>query len=287
MPAHSAEALARFDAYLDAKSISPRTRRMYRYELICLWTDFLFDRGHGFAEMTEAEVDAYLSGLPRNGSKRGDAIRSLKSFYGWATGRLRPDNPTLHLKVPRPSLEPAPALSEAELRSLLRAAFRREPRRGWAILLCYATASRVGALVNVRASDIDLDAGLVRFRVTKGSRPYDVPLSRMSRVAAEHLIAADGQGTLLGVGSERFRQWLEMASREAGIRKVNPHLLRHTFLTRLAHAGNTDPDVVRRVANWADLSQYPRYVRPNERKMRRAMDEASSLRYEDGPEDAA
>ncbi|MGQ0670453.1 MAG: tyrosine-type recombinase/integrase [Actinomycetota bacterium] len=264
------EALRRFDDYLVVLGRSVRTRHTYRYQLVLLWCDFLFSRGLEIETLTEDDLVDYLGGLARNGRSRVDATKALRALFAWAEGRLRSDNPMSHLRTPRPKSRPAPDLPDAELRALMRAAFRRERRRGWAIMLCYATGARVGSLAALRPGDIELDGDArVTFRVTKGDRPYSVPLGHMGRIAAEHLLELR-LPTLIGVGPTRFGQWVETAEQTAGIRHVWPHLLRHAFSHRVGRS--TDPETWRRLMNHADLSQWARYNVTSDERLRAAVE---------------
>ena len=273
--------LHRFDRHLDVLGRSDSTRRQYRYELLCWWVDYLHRAELEVADVHSVDIEEYVGGLPRNGSKRGDALRALRAFCAWAHAEGEIDrNPVAHIPVPRPKVPPAPDLSGDELRRLLRAAFRRERRRGWAILLCYVTGARVGSLVAVRPADVHLgpDARLDLLEA-KGGKPYSVPLERAGVIAARHLsdlarrqrsgaIRAE-DCRIIGVGAERFRQWVHAAEQEAGLGRIWPHLLRHAASTRVARS--SDPETWRRFMNHADLSQWARYVAGTDERVRRAV----------------
>lgn len=262
--------LRRFDRHLDVLGRADTTRRKYHYELVCWWTDYLFPGELEVADVRSGHVEEYLGGLPRQGSKRGDALRALRAFFAWAVVEGEVDrDPAAHIPIPRPKVAPAPDLSDGDLRRLLRAAFRREPRRGWAILLCYVTGARVGSLVAARLCDVHLgeDARLDLLEA-KGGKPYSVPLERAGVIAAGHLLPSTN-GRLIGVGAERFRQWVHAAEQEAGLGRVWPHLLRHAASTRVARS--SDPETWRRFMNHADLSQWARYVAGTDERVRRAV----------------
>jgi integrase len=120
---------------------------------------------------------------------------------------------------------------------------------------------------------------------TKGGKPYSVPLERAGVVAAGHLLdrlrrggsseasedASVGERPpyLIGVGAERFRQWVHAAEQEAGLGRVWPHLLRHAASTRVARS--SDPETWRRFMNHADLSQWARYVAGTDERVRAAV----------------
>jgi integrase len=185
--------LRRFDRHLDVLGRADTTRRKYRYELVRWWTDYLFPSEVEVVDVRPGHVEEYLGQLPRQGSKRGDAIRALRAFFAWAVVEGEVDrDPAAHIPIPRPRTGPAPDLSDDDLRRLLRAAFRREPRRGWAILLCYVTGARVGSLVKVRPSDVHLGPDArIDLLEAKGGKPYSVPLERAGVIAAGHLFASE------------------------------------------------------------------------------------------------
>ena len=271
--------LHRFDRHLDVLGRSDATRRHYRYELLRWWTDYLFPGELEPADVRAGHVEEYLGGLPRNGSKRGDAIRALRAFFAWAVVEGEVDrDPVVHVPIPRPKVAPAPDLSDDDLRRLLRAAFRRERRRGWAILLCYVTGARVGSLVAARPCDVHLGADArLDLLEAKGGKPYSVPLERAGVIAATHILDSrilNVGDRLLGVGAERFRQWVHAAEQEAGLGRVWPHLLRHAASTRVARS--TDPETWRRFMNHADLSQWTRYVAGTDERVRRALPSVGS-----------
>lgn len=266
--------LRRFDRHLDVLGRADATRRQYRYELTCWWIDYLFPAELDLADVRTRHVEEYLGRLPRNGSKRGDATRALRALCAWAHAEGEIDrNPIANIPVPRPKAAPAPDLSDADLRRLLRAAFRREPRRGWAILLCYVTGARVGSLVKVRPCDVHLGPNArLDLLETKGGKPYSVPLERAGVIAAHHLLhprVLHPSNRLIGVGAERFRQWVHAAEQEAGLGRVWPHLLRHAASTRVARS--TDPETWRRFMNHSDLSQWTRYVAGTDDRVRAAV----------------
>jgi integrase/recombinase XerD len=285
--------LRRFDRHLDVVGRSDATRRHYRYELLRWWTDYLFPGELEVADIRPGHVEEYVAELPRQGSKRGDAIRALRAFFTWAVVEGEVDrDPAVHIPIPRPKVPPAPDLSDKDLRKLLSAAFRRERRRGWAILLMYVTGARVGSLVAARPCDVHLGADArLDLLEAKGGKPYSVPLERAGVIAAGHLAtmasvrdrersAYSGRGsprspgdvggaTIIGVGAERFRQWVHAAEQEAGLGRVWPHLLRHAASTRVARS--SDPETWRRFMNHADLSQWARYVAGTDERVRAAV----------------
>lgn len=259
-----ARALRRYVEYLEVTGASERTSREYRRGVVNFFADTQVDP----LLATEGELAAYVAAIPARGHKRGSATRALRSFYSWAAGRERTDNPATDLHTPRPKDRPVPNISDGDLRRLLSAAFQREPRRGWAMLLCLCTGARSGSLAGIRREHVDLPLATLYFAVAKNDDPYEIELSRPAWFAAAHLLEL-GHDPLLGVGAARFRQWVHEAERYAGLGRVWPHLLRHAFATRVAR--QTDPKTWARTMNHKDLSQYDRYVKTDRSRVREAV----------------
>lgn len=233
-------------------------------------------------DVTEDMVIDYLASMSERGGAQRMALKSIRSFYGWAVPRDRlPHNPVERLKLKPPKYGPAPSLTRGELDALFSAAGSVDPRARWAIQFCYATGARVESLVNVMPDDVDLDSNKVTFRVAKNSDPYSVPLGSKAQEAAEQLLNLQGYrprrgnhcGTLIGVGANRFRGWLKEAADKAGIEKrVHPHLLRHTFATRIAESPDSSVRDFIELMNHKDPSQFRRYAQANQKSLREAVE---------------
>jgi integrase/recombinase XerD len=265
-----ADALRRFDGYLSVIGRSDKTRAKYRYYLLRFMADTMTDLG----DATEDSIVDYVAGMPRNGSGRADTLRALRSFYTWAEDRGLSSNPAKRLKVPRKRYGPAPALDPDELTRLVIAAAWRDPRRAWAILFVYGTGCRLGSACEVRPEDVR--GSTVHFRVTKGDRPYSVPLGHVAKVAAQELasnayvVRTLKTDTLLGCVPGTFWMWVNRAAKDAGLRAW-PHLLRHTTATRMVEEGVAF-DVVAGLLGHADLSMLPRYVHTSDERKRAAVE---------------
>lgn len=250
-------------AWLEATDHRAKTIRDYRYWLLRFAADTLIDPW----DASEDDIVGYLAALPQQGMSRRCLLRAFKSAWSWGEPRFG-RNPTARLHLRRPPMPPGPHLGTTELRALIRAAFRRERRRGWAILLMASTGMRIGSLIEFRAQDVD--GSFAWLQEAKGGRSYEVALNRAARIAVRHL-AAEAYPTLIGVGAEGFRRWLRQAALDAGLeRRVHPHLLRHTFATALGRV--TDPRTWQAAMGHADLSQYPRYVHTDRERVLRAVE---------------
>jgi integrase/recombinase XerD len=285
-------ALAIFDVILAWQSYlevtdraGENTRRQYRRIVVNYVADIAADPAWGGPrdplQVSEDDLVSWLAHYtPAQGGTRGQAIRALRSLYRYASDReIIGTDPSRHLRAARPKYGPAPSLSAEEIDHILRAAERIDPRARWAIQLQYATGCRIGSLVEVMPTDVRVSStGLtVIFRQAKFDRPYEVPLGPMGTQAVERLIAlADylapktthRRPTLLGVGENRYRQWLKAAAEQAEV-KAWSHLLRHSAATVWA-ANGVDTRTIMELANWETPAMLRRYAARSDENMRAA-----------------
>lgn len=154
-----------------------------------------------------------------------------------------------------------------------------EPLRSMILVGIYAGLRLVSEALTLRWVDVDLTRGLltVQGAYAKSGRPRTIPLNTTLRAAlarfrqaapagAEWVFAhRDGSpyrriGTTFGVLCER-----------AGLADVTPHVLRHTFASRLAMAG-VDVRTIQELGGWRSLKMVERYTHqsPTQGRGRRA-----------------
>ena len=116
--------------------------------------------------------------------------------------------------------------------------------QAWFYLLAH-TAIRVGELLNLRLSDIDLCKRAVRIRAGKGNRDRIVPLSNQTVAAIElylpvretaetdHLLIHHNAPVKRHLIYRRLRNWGE----QVDIVPLSPHRLGHTLATFLINQG--------------------------------------------------
>ena len=269
------ELIAEWQAFLDASgAVKAETRRNYRRTI----TNFLADILKPLTDVTEADVVGYIAHMASKGPMRGLTLRAFHSFYKWAEERDICPSPVKHLKIPRDKYGPAAYLSDADLARLLTAADEVDPRARWAFQLMYATGARLASLCAVTPEDIQ--DGLIYFRETKHDKPYTVPLGSKGQEAVEHLIGlldykprqvGSRQRTLVGVGPGAVWEWTNLAAKAIGVR-VYPHLLRHTFATKLARNPAVSQVEWVELMNHRDGSQLRRYASASAEGLRSAVE---------------
>jgi len=173
------------------------------------------------------------------------------------------------------------ALPEPELRRLLRSIEATGNRRDRAIVALMAFAGlRVGEVAALEVQDVTLTArtGVVRVRRGKGDVERSVALPAEARAAlgAWHSERSDAGAPLFAgpTGAALTVRALHRAVASQGARaglSVTPHVLRHTFVTRLVRRG-VDLPLVAELAGHRSLETTRRYARPTDHDRQRAVE---------------
>jgi integrase len=105
-------------------------------------------------------------------------------------------------------------------------------------LMALLTGARAGSIEALRWVDIDFDKNTILFTVTKGNRPYMVPMS--DRLAA--LLCAYRDGGAVPPSEWAFPSNTKAGCHLVGVKNIRegvrpPHAMRHTFRTTLAQLG--------------------------------------------------
>ena len=149
-----------------------------------------------------------------------------------------------------------------------------------AVLLLLSVGLRVGELVELKPSDFDLDGGLhIR---GKGRRERRVPvvdatlrlrLASLARPDAPTLFHSTGGGWT----TQSFRQRLRSFAFSAGVvRRVTPHMLRHTSATLLLEDG-VDLLFLQRLLGHEDIATTALYAHVGDTSLKRALERACLL----------
>jgi site-specific recombinase XerD len=180
-------------------------------------------------------------------------------------------NPMDRVRPPKVSEQPVPVLFDDELRKLIGAAAGKsfDERRDEAIIrLLIDTGMRLGEIANLKLSDVDLDLEVAvvlgkgrRLRTTPFGTNTTKALDRYLRARRDHKSAAlpwlwiGTQGKLRDSG---IAQMIAHRSASAGLGRVHPHQLRHSFAHRWLAAGGSEGDL-QRLAGWQSAQMLRRY----------------------------
>jgi integrase/recombinase XerD len=281
------------EAYLDARTNSPNTRRAYAraVEEAFAWWDV--ETVSGVAPSDLAAYRAYLAhrttdgaGEPLSTASVNLHLAGLRGFFLFASlTRIAPIGKdvieycleTLKSQTARPY----EVLDGDEQRRILKAANNSE--RDYTLLaLMLATGLRVNEVVNVKVGDLVVDNAdgngslLLRVRQAKGRRERLVPISDGmrttlrayldmterslgSRADRETYLFWSRQGPRLT--TRRVRQIVTGYARKAGItdKAISPHSLRHTVAFTLLKNG-ADLPTVQRFLGHASIKTTQRYL---------------------------
>lgn len=230
--------LDRVRGALALRGYSPRTIKVYLGHL----RRFLeWPRGGE----PEARCNAYLLELVEqrrvSRSYQNQLVSAMRFMFESVLGQ-----PTLALRIPRPRKEHRlpEVLSAGEVARVLARA--RNPKHRALLMLLYSAGLRVGEVVRLRASDLDVERGLVRVRRGKGGKDrYTLLAKRAVEAVRVYLDAFPTEGWLFpGARPERHltarsvQRVVKRAAAAAGLAKeVTTHTLRHSFATHLLEGG--------------------------------------------------
>ncbi|MGH9462590.1 MAG: tyrosine recombinase XerC [Vicinamibacteria bacterium] len=222
----------------------------------------------------------FLAHLHNQGTARSSIARklaALRTFFRYLTREgVLEKNPARLISTPRQEKKIPSRLEENEVERLLECPDRSQAlgRRDQAILeLIYATGLRVGELVGLDRSSLELDARLVRTR-GKGKKERLVPYGEPAADALETYfrdrkeLAGRGPGTdalFLNARGRRLtersihrlvQKYLKQAALRSGL---SPHSLRHAFATHLLERG-ADLRSIQELLGHSSLSTTQKYT---------------------------
>jgi site-specific recombinase XerD len=275
-PPDLAALLASWEIILRSENKSPATITTYMrgVKLFLRWCE---RSGHP-AELTRDTVQAYTAKAIAGGAEATTVrIRqaSLRQFSKWLAeeGEL-PDDPLAGLKPPKVPAKVVKALTDDQLRALIRACRGKSlrDRRDEAIVrLLVETGLRANECVGLEVGDVDLKRGLATVRKGKGAKARTAPFGPQTAAALDRYIRmrrshrfAETPALWLGVGGKTFgyhglNDTLRDRAKTAGIEGFHLHLTRHTAATRWLRAGGSEGGLMS-IAGWKTRDMIDRYT---------------------------
>lgn len=262
---------------LEARNRSPNTITIYRYAIDGLGR-FLAEQGMPTAleHIRREHVESFIANL-LTGHSPGTALnyyKSLQVFWKWAVEEDEiTGSPMARMHAPTVPDNPPPVVDVAKLRALLKACEGRafDQRRDMALLrLLIDTGIRRAEAAGIQLADVDMPMRTVRV-TGKGGHQRSIPmgaksaqaLDRYLRIRVGHRLVGlpalwlgpRGPLTVWGVTSV-----LKKRAKKAGLGKIYPHLLRHTFAHEWRLNGGDD-DGLMQIAGWRSREMLNRYGR--------------------------
>jgi site-specific recombinase XerD len=234
-----------------AKNYSPHTLRAYRADLEGFAAKF---PGLPASDLERAHVRRHLAELQSGTSARATVLRkasALRSFVKFlrSEGELKRD-PFLGVPLPKRTRSLPKFLTEAEMGEVLAApsgADAATERDRALIELLYSSGLRRAEISTLNVGDVDFLSGTVRV-FGKGSKERIVPvgseaLQRLRAYLRSRGGPADGEPLFSNLRGARLsaegvvfvvRRWVKRSSL---LKKVTPHVFRHSFATHLLNRG--------------------------------------------------
>jgi site-specific recombinase XerD len=242
-------------------------------------------------EVTKDDIRAYLDYLAaeraNSGVTRARKLAAIKSFFSYLVENEELEaNPAASIKSPRiPETEPV-YLNEEECLCLLETiAQKASPQvreRDIAIVILFLhTGLRVSELTNLKLADTNLERGQIKVTRKRDKEQYlhlngeavkalvSYLHSRPQAQNGRFFVGTKGQNLGRSYVYEMVRRYLKLAGVNKG--KQGPHLLRHTFCTRL-HQKGTSPFVIKELAGHKSLNTTMKYIRIENKEQSEALD---------------
>ncbi len=269
-----AELLATYAAKLDRSAISEHTRRAYRGSVrrYLTWLQVRPNAAEALADPMARDFSVRDFRRELKDGKRAPAtvnatLAAVDDFYrSVGLGPADVGRDRLPARAPR-------ALSDQELRTVIRAALQaRDDRATAAIALMAFAGLRVGELVRLDVDDVTISArgGSVVVHRGKGDSGRLVPLGAEARRLISpwqsYAIARSTGPLFPGPGGRLSTRGVDrmVVRLGAGVGvSLSPHVLRHTFVTRLVRSG-VDVVLVAELAGHGSLETTRRYALPTQ-----------------------
>lgn len=207
--------------------------------------------------------------VPNSHSSRGQAVAALRHYWEW-TERVNP--PARAIRVPpRPEMV-CRTLEDGETRDLVKVALGWWPQ-GTVVLMGLYLALRRFEIGKAEWGRFDED--LTWYRVTgKRSKTATLPVHPVLKAELE---PRQGSGYLFPgrfggyVASVTVGEWIDQVAKEAGVKNLTPHRLRHTSLSWAVDAGKPLRDV-QAFARHSDPGMTAKYTRTTGRRLQQVVD---------------
>ncbi len=283
----------RFLRYLRIeKGASVTTVEAYRLDIEKGLMPFLHQRDKfEIEEVTKDDVRAYLDYAAttkgNSSTTRARKLAAIKSFFNYLVENEGLEaNPAASIRSPRiPEKEPVYLSDEECIRLVTTIARKAKPRvceRDLAMVMLFLhTGVRVSELTNLESPNVDLERSQIKI-TRKGNKEQYLHLngetvSTLARYLAKRPQAQNGRffvGTNGGNLNRSYvygliRRYLKLADIKKD--KRGPHILRHTFCTRL-HQKGVAPFTIRDLAGHKSLNTTMRYIRIENKEQAEAVD---------------
>ena len=285
--------LSKFLRYLQIeKGASQGTIKAYQLDIERVLIPFLQQRDKSeVAQVTKEDIRDYLHylavGRGNSNVTRARKLAAIKSFFNYLVENEGLEaNPAASIRSPKiPEKQPVYLADDECSRLLLTIARKARPQvreRDLAMVVLFLHSGlRVSELAELELGNADLERAWIKV-TRKGNKEQYLHLNGETvRVFANYVAnRPQGQNGRFFVGTKGgnltrsyvygvVRRYLELAGIDKG--KHGPHLLRHTFCTRL-HQKGVGPFTIKDLAGHKSLNTTMRYIRIENKEQAEAID---------------
>ena len=264
------------------RGLSENTIQAYRRDLY-YFADFLQSYNiDSSKDVKRNHINSYIKNLYDNKYTPASITRkiaSLRGFFKWmfANEKISQD-PSLGIEQPKLSKRLPKVISPAEIEDILQNHLNDTEKVIMELL--YGAGLRVSELVNLKVSDIDLNAKYLRC-FGKGSKERIIPIGDKAKHAIKvylkhrelYLKRNRSEEKRLLVkenGSSVSRQDVYVFIRKQGehlAKHISPHTLRHSFATHMLENG-ADLRVVQELLGHSDVSTTQLYTHVSKKRLK-------------------
>jgi len=274
-------------AFIDdrrAKNLSPATLGFYQSHI-----DFLEqhqiekDFPLSVCDINHIQIKSFVSWLLQKKNKKypdktispttvRKAVITLKTFFKFLhEEEIIESDFYLRIKPPKATKKVISSLSTDEVKRLIKQPDKKhfDGFRDYTMILIFCDCGpRLSEVLNLTLQDVDLEKGTLKV-LGKGGKERYIPLGRTAvKTMKKYLLwRGDIEGEKwvfvnlcgLKLDARRFQRRLQNHGEAAGITKVYPHLLRHTFAKNYILQGG-DPFSLQLILGHTTLSMVKNYV---------------------------
>lgn len=219
--------------------------------------------------LTAEVVEEFIEGQIEHNSRStaNTKLQVIRSFARWAEERNLLAGVLEHLpskvKAPEPEVYVPPRQDITDVAATLP-----HPHR-LAMLMMADAGTRINETTRLKTQDVDLIHGTVRV-VGKGAKAREVPISTdRLRMELEKAISTGRKWLVPGrsghMTTSNLRKAIATACKRAGVKKITPHSLRHSFAAHSARSLVATKSI-QKVLGHSSLGTTDRYLRSLETK---------------------
>jgi len=245
-----------YEAWCRSEGMSAYTVSWHR-EVLRQFHDWLVTEGRptSLGMLGEAEARGFITSLrerlhrgrPLSGNTVNNRVRALRAFFSWLAREGYTDTHLLaNLKPPRPVEKVIETLTQEEINRLFSKLDQNHTlgaRHAAELTLLLDAGLRVSELAGLKVQDVHLDSRQVKV-FGKGSKERIVSIgTSCQKVLMRYYFNFRGQPAHPGVESffltqdghpvtvSAVQSWMVRLGKATGIKRLHPHLLRHTYCT--------------------------------------------------------